>query len=111
MSTRWVWDSRTATAAGSSRSRLTVDEVVTNQHVECIAAGREAARQNDGLGKRGAPHIITSSGEDAAERSVLCRLTRLFGETAVHRIDLSDDRRTAEGVLAIESDEIRDVLA
>ena len=29
----------------------------------------------------------------------------------MHRIDLSDDRRTAEGVLAIESDEIRDVLA
>jgi len=28
-----------------------------------------------------------------------------------HRIDVSDDRRTAESVLAIEPDEIRDVFA
>jgi hypothetical protein len=27
-----------------------------------------------------------------------------------HRIDVSDDRRTAESVLAIEPDEIRDVF-
>jgi hypothetical protein len=30
---------------------------------------------------------------------------------AVHRIDVSDDRRTAESVLAIEAHEIRDVIA
>ena len=34
-----------------------------------------------------------------------------FGEIAVHRIDVSDDRRTAESVLAIEPHEIRDVIA
>jgi hypothetical protein len=34
-----------------------------------------------------------------------------FWRIAVLRIDLSDDRRTAESVLAIEPDEIRDVLA
>jgi hypothetical protein len=28
-----------------------------------------------------------------------------------HRIDVSDDRRTAESMLAIEPDEIRDVFA
>jgi len=38
-------------------------------------------------------------------------LTHFFWRIAVHRIDVSDDRRTAASVLAIGPDEIRDVLA
>jgi hypothetical protein len=38
-------------------------------------------------------------------------LDLLFWRIAVLRIDLSDDRRTAESVLAIAPDEIRDALA
>jgi hypothetical protein len=34
-----------------------------------------------------------------------------FWRIAVHRIDVNDDRRTAESVLAIEAHEIRDVTA
>jgi hypothetical protein len=34
----------------------------------------------------------------------------VFWRIAVHRIDVSDDRRTAESVLAIEPREVRDVV-
>ena len=46
-----------------------------------------------------------------AERSVLYSLDLAFWRIAVHRIDVSDDRRTAESVLAIEPHEIREVIA
>jgi len=46
-----------------------------------------------------------------AESSVLYSLDLAFWRIAVHRIDVSDDRRTAESVLAIEPHEIRDVIA
>ena len=46
-----------------------------------------------------------------AERSVLYSLDLAFWRIAVHRIDVSDHRRTAESVLAIEPHEIRDVIA
>jgi len=34
-----------------------------------------------------------------------------FLENAVHRVDISDDRRTAESLLSIQAHEIPDVLA
>jgi hypothetical protein len=57
------------------------------------------------------PVVITRSGEGAVERSVLSRSIRsCFWRIAVHRIDVSDDRRTAEDVLTIDADEISDVV-
>jgi hypothetical protein len=56
------------------------------------------------------PFLIPTSGEGAAERSVLSRLIA-FWRIAVYCIDVSDCRRTAESVLAVEPDEIRDVIA
>ena len=42
----------------------------------------------------------------ACKRSLDC----ISGETVVHRIDVSDDRRTAESLLAIEAPEIPDLV-
>jgi hypothetical protein len=55
--------------------------------------------------------VITTLGEGVVEHSVLRRVRLIFWRNAVHRIDVSDDRRTAESVLAIEADEIPDVVA
>jgi len=38
-------------------------------------------------------------------------LNPAFLENAVHRVDISDDRRTAESLLSIQAHEIPDVLA
>jgi len=42
---------------------------------------------------------------------VLFRVTFPYWRIAVHRVDISDDRRTAESVLSIQAHEIPDVLA
>jgi len=57
-----------------------------------------------------ASFVITTSGEGLAEHSVLCRMTLVFRRIPVHRIDVSDDRRTAESLLAIDAHEIQNII-
>jgi len=52
---------------------------------------------------------VTPLGEGTSKPSV--RVTFPYWRIAVHRVDISDDRRTAESVLSIQAHEIPDVLA
>jgi len=54
---------------------------------------------------------VTPLGEGTSKPSVLFRVTFPYWRIAVHRVDISDDRRTAESVLSIQAHEIPDVLA